>query len=217
MWMVSLPQLDRGICSEHFDSLLQLAQRMTNPKPELRPVLSEVVRVIAANGASRAGGLALDGSQIGAVAGKVGARECACSKPRHPAITDVATTERTSVCCYQPNWRQLRRGSRHRGCRIATAILGSVESFYLRICPDLTGASWQRGPEAGQAGFADAWPRTFTHPFCAYCRFNKLSGFTGYPMSLLKPLLIAHHAQVLLTHALPHKHTESVRALAFGR
>ena len=62
--------LDRGICSEHFDSLLQLAQRMTNPKPELRPVLSEVVRVIAANGASRAGGLALDGSQIGAVAGK---------------------------------------------------------------------------------------------------------------------------------------------------
>jgi len=39
---------------------------MTNPKPELRPVLSEVVRVIAANGASRAGGLALDGSQIGA-------------------------------------------------------------------------------------------------------------------------------------------------------
>ena len=150
---------------------------MTNPKPELRPVLSEVVRVIAANGASRAGGLALDGSQIGAVAGKVGARECACSKPRHPAITDVATTERTSVCCYQPNWRQLRRGSRHRGCRIATAILGSVESFYLRICPDLTGASWQRGPEAGQAGFADACPRIFTHPFCAY---RSLSGFTGH-------------------------------------
>ena len=148
--MVSLPQLDRGICSEHFDSLLQLAQRMTNPKPELRPVLSEVVRVIAANGASRAGGLALDGSQIGAVAGKVGARECACSKPRHPAITDVATTERTSVCCYQPNWRQLRRGSRHRGCRIATAILGSVESFYLRICPDLTAQAGKGARKPGK-------------------------------------------------------------------
>ena len=82
--MVSLPQLDRGICSEHFDSLLQLAKRMTNPRPELRPVLSEVVRVTAANGTSRASGLALDGSQIGAVAGKVGAR--ACVQAVSPAI-----------------------------------------------------------------------------------------------------------------------------------
>ena len=172
---------------------------MTNPKPELRPVLSEVVRVIAANGASRAGGLALDGSQIGAVAGKVGARECACSKPRHPAITDVATTERTSVCCYQPNWRQLRRGSRHRGCRIATAILGSVESFYLRICPDLTGASWQRGPEAGQAGFADGCPRIFT----PVLRVPSVVGFQWTSMLLFKPLL---HTQVLTRHCNTNKH-----------
>merc|ERR1719197_1530570 len=58
--------LDRGMCSEHFDSLLQLATRMTDPKPDLRPVLSEVLCMIATNGASQAGGLASDDSPIGA-------------------------------------------------------------------------------------------------------------------------------------------------------
>ena len=64
--MVSLPQLDRGMCTEHFDSLLQLATRMTDPNPDLRPVLSEVLCMIATNGASQAGGLASDDSPIGA-------------------------------------------------------------------------------------------------------------------------------------------------------
>lgn len=62
--------LDRGMCSKHADSLLQLATRMTDPTPDLRPALSEVLRVIAADGASRAAGLALDGAPIGTVAGK---------------------------------------------------------------------------------------------------------------------------------------------------
>ena len=47
-----MPQLDRDMCSEHFDSLLQLSTRIMDPKPELRPVLSEVLRMIATNGAS---------------------------------------------------------------------------------------------------------------------------------------------------------------------
>ena len=40
------------MCSEHFDSLLQLSTRMMDPKPELRPVLSEVLRMVATNGVS---------------------------------------------------------------------------------------------------------------------------------------------------------------------
>ena len=81
--MVSLLQLDRGMCIEHFDSLLQLATRMMDPNPDLRPVLSEVVCMVATNGASQAGGLAPDDSPIGAGVAKVGARMCASSEPRH--------------------------------------------------------------------------------------------------------------------------------------
>ena len=77
------------MCTEHFDSLLQLATRMTDPNPDLRPVVSEVVCMVATNGASQAGGLAPDDSPIGAGVAKVGARMCASSEPRH-LLSNVA-------------------------------------------------------------------------------------------------------------------------------
>ena len=188
------------MCSEHFDSLLQLSTRMMDPKPELRPVLSEVLRMIASNGVSHAGGLALDGSPIGAVGGKVGVRVCASCEPRHPAISDVATTECSFVCCYQPNWRQPRRTPRHQRCRIVTAA--HSEAWTIRICgicrisPSRAG---KRRPEAGQAGFADGCPRIFT----PVLRVPSVVGFQWTSMLLFKPLL---HTQVLTRHCNTNKH-----------
>ena len=180
--------------------MLQLSTRMMDPKPELRPVLSEVLRMIASNGVSHAGGLALDGSPIGAVGGKVGVRVCASCEPRHPAISDVATTECSFVCCYQPNWRQPRRTPRHQRCRIVTAA--HSEAWTIRICgicrisPSRAG---KRRPEAGQAGFADGCPRIFT----PVLRLPSVVGFQWTSMLLFKPLL---HTQVLTRHCNTNKH-----------
>ena len=111
---------------------------------------------------------------------RVGARVCASSEPRHPAITDVVTTECSFVCCYQPNWRQLWRTSRHQLCRIATLYcdsLGSVSAEFCRVSP--AGNSTRKPAKLVSLMRGCVQEVSTTNIHTPILRDRRLSGFSG--------------------------------------